>query len=50
LPILVFYIPPCEKKEECEQGSIELTSLGELILSYTPRLRLPCMRAQNIKY
>ncbi len=39
-----------QTKNECEQGGIKLTSLGVLILSYTPRPRLPCMRAQNIRY
>ncbi len=59
---LVFYFPPClkifmafsgylpsEKQKECDQGGMELTSLGVLILYCNPRPHLPCMRAENIK-
>ncbi len=39
-----------EKKNQCDQGRLELMSLKVLNLFYTPRARLPCMRSQNIKY
>jgi len=60
--MLVFYIPPCrktfpelsgnlpcEKKKECEQGVIELTSSRVQILPFTSRPLLTYMRGQNIK-
>jgi hypothetical protein len=38
----------CEKRRSLSWEGI--TSLGVLILSYTPRPRLPCMEQQNTKY
>jgi hypothetical protein len=42
---------PVKKKKECEQGRIELTCLGVLIVSYrSPPLTYPAWRNVHVKY